>query len=118
MRTPETMRRVAQAVVAGGAAGVRAQGLEDIAELRAHLTVPIIGLVKEGEDGVIITPTLDLARASVRAGADIVAIDGTRRARPDGRRGAEATPAAPAAPAGLGGASPTGLPPSTTPGPR
>jgi len=89
MRTPETMRRVAQAVVAGGAAGVRAQGLEDIAELRAHLTVPIIGLVKEGEDGVFITPTLDLALACVRAGADIVAIDGTRRARPDGRSVAE-----------------------------
>src|SRR5699024_8221428 len=85
MRTPETMRRVAQAVVAGGAAGVRAKGIEDIAEMRACLTVHIIGLVKEGEDGVFITPPHDLAHACARAGADSVAIDGTRRARPDGR---------------------------------
>lgn len=84
MRTPETMRRVAQAVVAGGAGGVRAQGLADIREMRRHLDVPIIGLVKEGEDGVFITPTLELALACVHAGADIVAIDGTRRPRPDG----------------------------------
>ncbi len=85
MRTPVTMRRVAQAVVAGGAAGVRAQGLEDIREMSAHLEVPIIGLVKEGDEGVFITPTLELALECVRAGADIVAIDGTRRPRPDGR---------------------------------
>lgn len=89
MRTPETMRRVAQAVVAGGAAGVRAQGLEDIREIAAHVDVPVIGLVKEGDDGVFITPTLDLALACVDAGAHIVAIDGTRRPRPDGRSLAE-----------------------------
>lgn len=84
MRTPETMRRMAQAVIKGGAAGVRAQGLADIREMRAHLDVPIIGLVKEGDEGVFITPTLELALACAEAGADIVAIDGTRRRRPDG----------------------------------
>lgn len=89
MRTPETMRRVAQAVVAGGAVGVRAQGLADIREISEHLHVPIIGLVKEGDEGVFITPTLDLAVACVDAGAQIVAIDGTRRPRPDGRTLAE-----------------------------
>lgn len=85
MRTPETMRRMAQAVVAGGAAGVRAQGLTDIRDMVAHLEVPVIGLVKNGDDGVVITPTLELALKCVEAGADIVAIDGTRRPRPDGR---------------------------------
>lgn len=89
MQTPETMRRVAQAVVAGGAAGVRAQGLEEIREMAAHVNVPVIGLVKEGNEGVFITPTLELALACVDAGAHIVAIDGTGRPRPDGRSVAE-----------------------------
>lgn len=89
LRTPATMRHMAQAVVAGGAAGVRAQGLDDIREMAAHLEVPIIGLVKEGDTGVFITPTLDLALQCVHAGADIVAIDGTRRPRADGTTVAE-----------------------------
>ncbi|MPV48943.1 putative N-acetylmannosamine-6-phosphate 2-epimerase [Pseudactinotalea sp. HY160] len=85
MRTPETMRRVAQAAVLGGAAAIRAQGLDDIREIAAHVTVPVIGLVKEGDEGVFITPTLALALDCVDAGAAIVAIDGTDRPRPDGR---------------------------------
>lgn len=84
MRTPETMRRVAQAVIDGGAAAVRAQGLADISEIAEHVNVPLIGLVKEGDEGVFITPTIELALECVNAGATIVAIDGTGRPRPDG----------------------------------
>jgi N-acylglucosamine-6-phosphate 2-epimerase len=47
--------------------------------------VPIIGLWKDGTDGPYITPTLEHALAVSAAGADIVAIDGTLRPRPDGR---------------------------------
>src|SRR5699024_5550608 len=89
MRTPETMRRVAQAVVAGGAAGVRAQGIEDIAEMRAHLTVPIIGLVRGGEDAAFFTPPLVSALAWLGAGAASARMVGTRLARRDGRSVAE-----------------------------
>ena len=46
MRHPDTMAQVAEAVVEGGAAGVRLQGLEDIKEARTRVDVPIIGLVK------------------------------------------------------------------------
>ncbi|MDD7384791.1 MAG: N-acetylmannosamine-6-phosphate 2-epimerase [Actinomycetaceae bacterium] len=84
MRHPETMAQVAQAVVEGGTPAVRLQGLEDIRQARAVLDVPIIGLVKEGHEGVYITPTLDLAIACVDAGSDIVALDATDRPRPDG----------------------------------
>ena len=85
MRDSRTMTQVAQAAVLGGAAGIRAQGLADIASIRAAVDVPLIGLVKVGHAGVFITPTLEAATDVVDAGADIVALDGTHRARPDGR---------------------------------
>ncbi|WP_029145551.1 N-acetylmannosamine-6-phosphate 2-epimerase [Microbacterium luticocti] len=83
MRDPRTMAQIARAAVIGGAAGIRLQGIADIREA-ADLDVPVIGLWKDGHDGVFITPTLGHARAVAEAGADIVALDGTRRPRPDG----------------------------------
>lgn len=84
MRDPRTMAQVAQASVTGGAAAIRVQGLEDIRATAAVVKVPVIGLVKEGDSGVYITPTLELALACAEAGAQIVAIDCTSRPRPDG----------------------------------
>lgn len=83
MRDPETMARIARAAVIGGAAGIRLQGLEDI-RAASDLEVPVVGLWKDGKEGVFITPTLKHALAVAEAGADIVALDGTRRERPDG----------------------------------
>ncbi len=84
MRDPRTISQVAQACVIGGAAAIRVQGLEDIRATAAAIDVPVIGLVKEGAEGVYITPTLELALACAEAGATIVAIDATSRPRPDG----------------------------------
>ncbi len=84
MRDPRTMAQVAQAVVEGGAVGVRVQGVDDVRATAEAVSVPVIGLWKDGESGVYITPTLDHARAVASAGADVVAVDGTRRPRPDG----------------------------------
>jgi N-acylglucosamine-6-phosphate 2-epimerase len=78
------MSRVAQAAVRGGAVGIRAQGLDDIAAIRAAVDLPLIGLWKDGGDDVFITPTLRHAIAVAQAGAHVVAIDGTSRPRPDG----------------------------------
>lgn len=85
MRDPRTMAQIAAAVQNGGATAVRAQGLEDIRQVKAAVTVPVIGIWKDGEDGVFITPTLDHALAVIDAGADILALDATDRPRPDGR---------------------------------
>ncbi len=85
MRDAQTMAQVAQSVARAGACAVRIQGIEDIRQTRAVVGVPIIGLWKEGAQGVYITPTLDHALTVAEAGADIIAIDGTRRPRPDGR---------------------------------
>ena len=88
MRDPRTMAQIAQAAVVGGAVGIRVQGVDDIRAV-AGMTVPVIGLWKDGDSDVFITPTLEHAKAVADAGADIVAIDGTRRPRPDGRSLAE-----------------------------
>lgn len=89
MRDPRTMAQVAAAVTQGGASAVRAQGLADIRQVRAAVDVPVIGIWKDGEEGVFITPTLDHALAVIDAGADILALDATDRPRPDGRSLAE-----------------------------
>lgn len=84
MRDPNTMAQVAQQCVRGGAAAIRVQGIEDIRATKPVIDVPLIGLWKDGKEGVFITPTLRHALACAEAGADIVAIDGTSRPRPDG----------------------------------
>jgi len=84
MRDPRTTGQVAASAVTGGAAAVRVQGIADIQFTRAAVEVPVIGLWKDGHDGVFITPTLRHALSCANAGAHIVAIDGTRRTRPDG----------------------------------
>ncbi|GAB3535692.1 N-acetylmannosamine-6-phosphate 2-epimerase [Arthrobacter tecti] len=84
MRDSRTMAQLAQSAVIGGAAAVRVQGIADIQQTRSAVEVPVIGLWKDGHDGVFITPTLRHALACANAGAHVVAIDGTRRARPDG----------------------------------
>ncbi len=85
LRHPETMAQMARACELGGAAAIRCQGLSDIAAIKGRVEIPVIGLWKEGHEGVYITPTLRHAIACVNAGADVVAIDATGRPRPDGR---------------------------------
>ncbi len=89
MRDPRTMVQVARAAAAGGAVAVRLQGIDDVALGVQKLDVPVVGIWKEGDVGVVITPTLEHARALAAAGAQVVALDGTRRPRPDGRTLAE-----------------------------
>lgn len=84
MRDPGTMLRVAESCAIGGAAAIRAQGLADCRLIAERMELPLIGLWKDGSQGVFITPTLDHALAVADTGAEIVALDGTRRPRPDG----------------------------------
>lgn len=81
---PVHMVAMALAAEQAGARGLRANGPEDIAAIRAASSLPIVGISKRWREGwdVYITPDLDTARAVVEAGADIVAIDATARPRP------------------------------------
>jgi len=85
--TPEAMALMARAAEAGGAGAIRANGALDVAAIRAVTDLPIIGLNKLGDPaGVFITPTYDSAVGVAEAGADLIALDGTTRPRPDGQR--------------------------------
>jgi N-acylglucosamine-6-phosphate 2-epimerase len=87
LRDTPAMRRMAQAAVLGGAVAVRCGGVGGVRDVRAiasAVTVPVIGLTKNGTSGVYITPTVADALEVVDAGATIVATDATARPRPDG----------------------------------
>lgn len=77
----DTLVRIAASVLRGGAGGLRAEGVEHIAAFRAITDCPIIGIIKtyDRNGDVYITPDFKSARAVGDAGADIVALDCTRR---------------------------------------
>lgn len=80
-----------KSVMSGGATALRLAGGRDIKNAReAFKNVPIIGITKPKiipenfEELVYITPSVEDCKAVIRAGADIVAFDGTMRKRPSG----------------------------------
>jgi N-acylglucosamine-6-phosphate 2-epimerase len=89
LRRASVIAGMAESVVGAGAAGVRIDSPQHITAVKRAVDAPLIGLWKAGADGVYITPTLKHALAVAEAGADIVAIDGTARRRPDGLELAE-----------------------------
>ena len=80
---PVFMAAMAQAAEQGGALALRANGPADIAAIRAVSRLPIIGILKRWDDRfpVYITPDFASAEAIAAAGADIIALDATARAR-------------------------------------
>ena len=81
------MGRMAYAAYVGGASGIRANTVADIKEIKNTVDLPIIGIIKHqyGDNNVYITPTMTEIDALVAEGVDVIAIDGTKRERPDGR---------------------------------
>jgi N-acylglucosamine-6-phosphate 2-epimerase len=79
------MAAMARAAALGGAAGIRANGPQDIAAICLAVNLPIIGIEKAVLPGweVYITPTLECAQNVALAGANIVALDATHRPHPD-----------------------------------
>jgi len=88
---PELLAKFAKAAQMGGAAGIRAQGVENIKAIRQEVDLPIIGITKgHFENGwVCITPDFADIEKLIGAGADIVALDVTPRKRPNGMDGVE-----------------------------
>ncbi|MDE5077710.1 MAG: N-acetylmannosamine-6-phosphate 2-epimerase [Trichodesmium sp. St2_bin6] len=83
---PEVIAAMAQASINQGAVGVRIDTPSHIRVVRQRITQPIIGLWKQQVPGfeVYITPRFSDAEAIAQVGADIIAIEGTLRKRPDG----------------------------------
>ncbi|MBB4039255.1 putative N-acetylmannosamine-6-phosphate epimerase [Microvirga flocculans] len=80
---PVHMAAMARAAEAGGALGLRANGAEDVAAIRAVTALPIIGIAKVWDERfpVYITPGFAQAAGIAAAGADIVGLDATPRPR-------------------------------------
>ena len=80
------MSRMAYAAMLGGAVGIRANGVEDIGQIKETVDLPIIGLIKRvyPDSDLHITPTLKEIDALVSLGTDIIATDATDRLRPEG----------------------------------
>lgn len=85
MDDPSIVAAMASAAVAGGAAGLRIEGIDNLRAVRAVVDVPIVGIVKSTVEGspVRITVARDHAVALIEAGANIVAYDATDRPRQD-----------------------------------
>lgn len=81
----EIMARMAVAAEMGGAVGIRANGVEDVIAIKRSTSLPVIGIIKKEYIGYepYITPSMDEIKQLVNAGADIIAVDATKRIRPD-----------------------------------
>lgn len=79
------MGKMALAATQAGAGGIRANTISDIKEIKKNTNLPIIGIIKRnyGNCNVYITPTIKEVDELVEEGVDIIAIDSTRRQRPD-----------------------------------
>ncbi|MEK4425341.1 N-acetylmannosamine-6-phosphate 2-epimerase [Solibacillus sp. FSL K6-1523] len=94
LHSPFIMSKMAYAAMLGGAKGIRANSVEDIKEMKKVVDLPIIGIIKQVHEGsdVFITPTNKEIELLYDEGVDIIALDATKRIRPDGKTISEVFP--------------------------
>lgn len=82
------MGYMARAAVEGGAAGIRANYVNDINDIKKEVGVPVIGIIKEvyPDSEIYITPTLKEVKALLTTGCEVIALDCTKRSRPNGEK--------------------------------
>lgn len=80
------MHHFARAAVLGGAKGIRANYVSDINSIKNEVDVPIIGIIKAvyEDSEVYITPTLKEVKELLETGCEVIALDATKRKRPNG----------------------------------
>lgn len=84
------MRAMMQAVINGGAQGLRVAGVRDVKMAKSLCNLPVIAITKPDKipdnykEIVYITPSIFDVKILAEAGADIIAFDGTARPRPSG----------------------------------
>lgn len=77
------MSRMALAALDGGAVGIRANTVTDIAEIKKTVSLPVIGIIKQvySDSDVYITPTMAEVDKLMEVAPDIIAMDATARMR-------------------------------------
>jgi len=75
---------MALAAIDGGAKGLRIEGVANVKAVAKATSTPIVGIVKRdlSDSPVRITPFIEDVNALAKAGASIIAFDGTDRPRP------------------------------------
>ena len=81
------MMRMARAAQIGGAVGIRANSPQDCMEIKKNIDLPLIAIYKKvyGTSNVYITPTIEEVKDLLPVNSEIIAVDATKRSRPDGR---------------------------------
>ncbi|RSK28877.1 N-acetylmannosamine-6-phosphate 2-epimerase [Bacillus sp. HMF5848] len=82
----DIMAKMAVAAEMGGARAIRANSKQDIIAIKQAVKLPVIGLVKRTypDSDIYITATKQEINELLEAGADMIAIDATKRKRPNG----------------------------------
>ena len=84
----QVMAKMAMAAYLGGAGGIIANGAQDIAAIKTHVNLPVIGVVNRqyNDSAVSLTPTLADIHELMVAAPDIISIETGFRPRPKGER--------------------------------
>ncbi|MGG7325396.1 N-acetylmannosamine-6-phosphate 2-epimerase [Clostridium baratii] len=82
------MGRMARAAKEGGAVAIRAQGVDDIIEIKRVTNLPVIGIIKRNykDSEVFITPTEKEIKELIETGCEMIALDATNRTRPNNEK--------------------------------
>ena len=82
------MSRMAVAAEEGGAEGIRANSVADIAAIKQLVSLPVIGIIKRDypDSEVFITTTMKEVDELMSVGPELIALDATARPRPGGQR--------------------------------
>ncbi|MWV43880.1 putative N-acetylmannosamine-6-phosphate 2-epimerase [Paenibacillus sp. HJL G12] len=85
------MSKLALAAMEGGAVGIRANSKEDIIAIKQEVSLPVIGIVKRDyqDSEVFITATKKEIGELLESGCEMIAMDCTKRSRPNGETLAE-----------------------------
>lgn len=82
------MSRMALAAKEGGARGIRANSVADIQAIKEIVDLPLIGIIKRdyADSDIYITATAKEVTELLTTSAEIIALDATKRPRPNGER--------------------------------
>ncbi|ANZ07494.1 N-acetylmannosamine-6-phosphate 2-epimerase [Raoultella ornithinolytica] len=88
LHSPFIMSRMAVAAEEGGAEGIRANSVADIAAIKQLVSLPLIGIIKRDypDSEVFITATMKEVDELMSVGPELIALDATARPRPGGQR--------------------------------
>lgn len=87
LHSSEIMARMANAASLGGAVGIRANTPDDCSAIKCSTNLPMIAIYKKVYDNcdVFITPTIEEVKKLLAVSPEIIAVDATKRTRPNGK---------------------------------